>query len=56
MNYINHFRPIYEFRPLLLWPVAMVGILCSGMPYGWAFALAGACACWWFEAFRCGGR
>ena len=41
MNYVNHFRPIYEFRPLLLWPVAIVGILASGMPYGWAFALAG---------------
>ncbi|OUL84902.1 conjugative transfer system coupling protein TraD [Paraburkholderia hospita] len=40
MSYINHFRPIYEFRPLLIWPVAIVGILVSGMPYGWAFALA----------------
>ncbi|MEM5371864.1 conjugative transfer system coupling protein TraD [Paraburkholderia azotifigens] len=40
MSYINHFRPIYEFRPLLVWPAAIVGILVSGMPYGWAFALA----------------
>ncbi|CAD6559373.1 conjugative transfer system coupling protein TraD [Paraburkholderia sabiae] len=40
MSYINHFRPIYEFRPLLIWPAAIVGILVSGMPYGWAFALA----------------
>ncbi|SAL48403.1 putative TraG family protein [Caballeronia choica] len=40
MNYVNHFRPIYEFRPLTIWPVAIVGILASGMPYGWAFALA----------------
>jgi conjugal transfer pilus assembly protein TraD len=40
MSYINHFRPIYEFRPLIVWPVAIVGILVSGMPYGWAFALA----------------
>jgi conjugal transfer pilus assembly protein TraD len=40
MNYINHFRPIYEFRPLIVWPFAIVGILMSGMPYGWAFALA----------------
>ncbi|MFP3647080.1 conjugative transfer system coupling protein TraD [Paraburkholderia sp. SIMBA_054] len=40
MSYINHFRPIYEFRPLLIWPLAIVGILVSGMPYGWAFALA----------------
>lgn len=40
MNYINHFRPIYEFRPLIVWPVAIVGIFASGMPYGWAFALA----------------
>ena len=39
MNYINHFRPIYEFRPLFVWPVAIVGILVSGMPYGWVFAL-----------------
>ncbi|MFM0124226.1 MULTISPECIES: conjugative transfer system coupling protein TraD [Paraburkholderia] len=39
MNYINHFRPIYEFRPLIVWPVAIVGILASGMPYGWAFSL-----------------
>ncbi|MFL9911942.1 conjugative transfer system coupling protein TraD [Paraburkholderia sp. RL17-337-BIB-A] len=40
MNYINHFRPIYEFRPLIVWPFVMVGIFASGMPYGWAFALA----------------
>ncbi|BDC45367.1 conjugative transfer system coupling protein TraD [Paraburkholderia terrae] len=40
MNYINHFRPIYEFRPLIVWPFAIVGILLSGMPYAWAFALA----------------
>ncbi|MDT8842599.1 conjugative transfer system coupling protein TraD [Paraburkholderia fungorum] len=40
MNYINHFRPIYEFRPLLIWPVVIVGILTSGMPYAWAFSLA----------------
>jgi conjugal transfer pilus assembly protein TraD len=40
MSYINHFRPIYEFRPLIVWPVAIVGILASGMPYGWAFSLA----------------
>ncbi|MCC8397312.1 conjugative transfer system coupling protein TraD [Paraburkholderia sp. MMS20-SJTR3] len=39
MNYINHFRPIYEFRPLIVWPVVIVGIFASGMPYGWAFAL-----------------
>jgi conjugal transfer pilus assembly protein TraD len=39
MNYINHFRPIYEFRPLIVWPVAIAGILASGMPYGWAFSL-----------------
>jgi conjugal transfer pilus assembly protein TraD len=39
MNYINHFRPIYEFRPLIVWPVAIGGILASGMPYGWAFSL-----------------
>ncbi|MGF6265413.1 conjugal transfer pilus assembly protein TraD [Paraburkholderia youngii] len=39
MNYINHFRPIYEFRPLLVWPFVIVGIFASGMPYGWAFAL-----------------
>jgi conjugal transfer pilus assembly protein TraD len=41
MSYINHFRPIYEFRSLIVWPVAIVGILISGMPYGWAFAFAG---------------
>ncbi|MFM0027424.1 conjugative transfer system coupling protein TraD [Paraburkholderia madseniana] len=40
MNYINHFRPIYEFRPLIVWPFVIVGIFASGMPYGWAFALA----------------
>lgn len=41
MSYVNHFRPIYEFRPFVVWPVVIVGILVSGMPYGWAFALAG---------------
>ncbi|WP_250491187.1 conjugative transfer system coupling protein TraD [Caballeronia sp. INML2] len=41
MNYVNHFRPIYEFRPFLVWPIVIIGILVSGMPYGWAFALAG---------------
>ena len=42
MNYVNHFRPIYEFRPFLVWPIVIVGILISGMPYGWAFSLVGA--------------
>jgi conjugal transfer pilus assembly protein TraD len=40
MNYINHFRPIYEVRPLIFWPFVTVGIFMSDMPYGWAFALA----------------
>src|SRR6478609_134024 len=42
MSYVNHFRPIYEFRPFLVWPIVIVGILISGMPYGWAFSLVGA--------------
>jgi conjugal transfer pilus assembly protein TraD len=49
MNYINHFRPIYEVRPAVVWTIAIVGMLLSGMPYSWAFALFGLI----FLAFRC---
>jgi conjugal transfer pilus assembly protein TraD len=49
MNYINHFRPIYEVRPAVVWSIAIVGILASGMPYSWAFALFGA----FLLAIRC---
>ena len=49
MNYINHFRPIYEVRPVVVWSVAIVGILVSGMPYSWAFALFGT----FLLAIRC---
>ncbi|MGQ7932144.1 conjugative transfer system coupling protein TraD [Paraburkholderia sp. D1E] len=39
MNYINHFRPIYEFRAATFWLLALLVLPLSGMPYGWAFAL-----------------
>ncbi|WP_176060269.1 conjugative transfer system coupling protein TraD [Paraburkholderia sp. BCC1876] len=39
MNYINHFRPIYEFRAGVFWLLAALVLPLSGMPYGWAFAL-----------------
>ena len=36
-SYINHFRPIYEFRAAAFW-LAAIGILpLSGMPYAWVF-------------------
>lgn len=38
--YINHFRPVYEIRATIFWFVALVFLPFSGMPYGWAFALA----------------
>ncbi|MFT4506124.1 conjugative transfer system coupling protein TraD [Caballeronia sp. 15711] len=41
MNYINHFRPVYEARSAAVWTVSIVGIASSGMPYGWVFALFG---------------
>jgi conjugal transfer pilus assembly protein TraD len=41
MNYINHFRPVYEARSAAVWSVCIVGIASSGMPYGWVFALFG---------------
>jgi conjugal transfer pilus assembly protein TraD len=39
-SYINHFRPIYEFRATIFWMVAFVVLPFTGMPYGWAFGLA----------------
>jgi conjugal transfer pilus assembly protein TraD len=41
VNYINHFRPVYEARSAAAWTVAIVGIAVSGMPYSWAFSLFG---------------
>ena len=42
-SYINHFRPIYEFRAAAFWLAAIVILPLSGMPYAWAFVLvAGA--------------
>lgn len=41
MNYINHFRPVYEARSAAVWTISIVGIASSGMPYGWVFALFG---------------
>ena len=41
MNYINHFRPVYEARSAAVWTIAIVGIALSGMPYGWVFSLFG---------------
>lgn len=38
-QYINHFRPIYEFRAALGWSLAVVLILLSGMPHAGYFAL-----------------
>ncbi|MBN3785649.1 conjugative transfer system coupling protein TraD [Burkholderia sp. Ac-20353] len=40
-SYINHFRPIYEFRAVIGWLLAIAILPFSGMPYGWAFALFG---------------
>lgn len=40
-GYINHFRPIYEFRSAVAWLAAILVLPLSGMPYGWAFALVG---------------
>ncbi|MFL9876455.1 conjugative transfer system coupling protein TraD [Paraburkholderia megapolitana] len=39
MNYINHFRPVYEVRAASFWLLAAAILPFSGMPYGWAFAL-----------------
>jgi conjugal transfer pilus assembly protein TraD len=41
MNYIDHFRPVYEARSAAVWTISIVGIASSGMPYGWVFALFG---------------
>ncbi|MBT2794005.1 conjugative transfer system coupling protein TraD [Paraburkholderia strydomiana] len=40
-SYINHFRPIYEFRAAVFWLAACVLLPLSGMPYAWAFMLVG---------------
>lgn len=47
MNYINHFRPIYEFRAALFWLGAVMILPLSTMPYGWAFALFALLALAW---------
>jgi conjugal transfer pilus assembly protein TraD len=46
-SYINHFRPIYEFRAWLLWSTAVVFLPFSGMPYWWAFTLLALAAALW---------
>jgi conjugal transfer pilus assembly protein TraD len=38
-TYINHFRPIHEFRAWIFWAFAFAFLPFSGMPYWWAFAL-----------------
>jgi conjugal transfer pilus assembly protein TraD len=38
-HYINHFRPIYEFRAAVGWTIAALLILLSGMPHAGYFAL-----------------
>ncbi|MEQ0776529.1 conjugative transfer system coupling protein TraD [Paraburkholderia tropica] len=38
-SYINHFRPIYEFRAWVFWLLALFVLPFSGMPYWWAFEL-----------------
>lgn len=43
-HYINHFRPIYEFRAAVGWTVAALLILLSGMPHAGYFALFCLCA------------
>lgn len=43
-HYINHFRPIYEFRAAVGWTVAALLILLSGMPHAGYFALLCLCA------------
>ncbi|MGP8438040.1 conjugative transfer system coupling protein TraD [Paraburkholderia fungorum] len=40
-SYINHFRPIYEFRAAAFWLAACILLPISGMPYAWAFMLVG---------------
>ncbi|GMG95018.1 conjugal transfer protein TraG [Cupriavidus sp. SHE] len=47
-HYINHFRPIYEFRAVVGWTCALLLILVSGMPNAGYFALL----CLAFLAFR----
>lgn len=46
-SYINHFRPIYEFRAWVLWSIALFALPFSGMPYWWAFALVALAAALW---------
>lgn len=43
-HYINHFRPIYEFRAAVGWTIAALLILLSGMPHAGYFALLCLCA------------
>ncbi|MCX5545411.1 conjugative transfer system coupling protein TraD [Paraburkholderia sp. CNPSo 3076] len=38
-SYINHFRPIYEFRAWVFWLFTLCFLPFSGMPYWWAFEL-----------------
>lgn len=38
-NYVDHFRPIFEVRAVLVWLGVAFALPLSGMPYGWAFAL-----------------
>jgi conjugal transfer pilus assembly protein TraD len=49
-HYINHFRPIYEFRAALGWTIAALLILFSGMPHAPYFSLL----CLTFLVFRSG--
>lgn len=49
-HYINHFRPIYEFRAAVGWPIAALLILLSGMPHAPYFSLL----CLTFLLFRSG--
>lgn len=42
-HYVNHFRPIYEFRAAVGWILAALLILMSGMPHAGYFSLLCLC-------------
>jgi conjugal transfer pilus assembly protein TraD len=38
-SYINHFRPVYEGRAVVVWLLALFLLPFSGMPYAWLYAI-----------------
>ncbi|MBM2910113.1 hypothetical protein JRC18_26720, partial [Escherichia coli] len=39
MNYVSHFRPIFEARAAVGWLIGLILLPLSGMPHAWAFAV-----------------